>query len=78
MATIVLHRYYNDAALSLESGDIKSTKRFSAEDDAQWPEHIDAKPYTLVELKDGARTSEGAGNAYVKETPEQIKAMCPA
>ncbi len=77
MSQITLTKYYNDQAkIMLDAADIETTQRFDESHDAAWgPEHGEAKPYTLVTLRDGAVTSEGVGNAYVAETPEQIEAM---
>ena len=75
MATITLHRYYNNLAIQLDGSDIENLERFSAKDDATWhPES--PTPFTKVTLKDGTRTSEGVGNAYVKETPAEIRKLC--
>jgi hypothetical protein len=71
MTSIVLHRYYNNQALSLNSDDIDTMKRFSAEHDAGF-HPLDPFPYTAITLKKGAKTSEGVGTAYVKETPSEI------
>ena len=79
MAKITLHKYFNTSiALTLESADIESMVRHSAQDDAVWADHIDPQPYTQIMMKDGTATSEGVRTAYVSETPDQIRAMVKA
>lgn len=71
MTILNLTVYYNGASVTLDPADIESMERHTAEQDAQWG-HLDAKPYTKVVLKSGAKTSAGIGTAYVAETPEKI------
>ena len=76
---ITLHKYYNGQAITLDADQIDTAVRHSAEDDAKWgADHlIDAKPYTAITMKAGAKTSEGVGTAYVSETPEMILSVDP-
>jgi len=74
MAQIVLHRYYNDVVLKLDTEHIASMQRFSADNDARW-RHPNPQPYTAIKLLDDCKTSEGVSTAYVKETPPEIRAL---
>ena len=70
-----LQHYFFDARfIDLNVDDIKVMKRFSAEEDALWG-HDEPRPYTAIKMKDGAKTSENVGTAYVRETPEEILSL---
>ena len=77
MAVITLHTYFNGKSLTLNSDDIDRLKRYTKKDDAAWG-HLDPKPYTAVYLKKGKISSEGVQNAYVSETPQQIRSLSAA
>jgi len=73
---ITLHTYYNDQAVQLDPTAIDTIQEYGPEADAAWgPEHGAGLPYTKVSLKAGARTSEGVGNAYVRESQADIIAL---
>ena len=75
---ITLRKYYNDQVVSLDRNDIETMERFTAEDDAKWGHIFDAKPYTAISLKEGKKTSENVGTAYVAETPQEILDLAAA
>lgn len=69
-------RVYNDESqkVELDINDIDTVERIHASNDASsvWDRQSQVKAYTAITLKEGKKTSQGVGFAFVAEDPSEI------